>query len=139
MKNITPRINTATEKYLQQNFKTLNSGAEFVLEAVPAVARIYTGYELKGKFIAGELKLMLDVMNGMLLTGQLAGRHLPLSVQDGIALDGLDKKWEVDAEQLLEKLKNMSTAELFFLEIWIQGFWQQSDTVTLEEYIKELL
>ena len=71
---------------------------------------------------------MIDVMNGTALTQDLAGQQLPLNVIDGIALDGLDEKWGVDAEKINQKLAGMSTPELMFLEIWIQGFWGGNPT-----------
>jgi hypothetical protein len=140
MKKITPRINEKSEEFFKTNFKSVNSGAEYLLESIPAVARIYAGYQLKGKFTADELKLIIDVMNGTMLTAQFAGQHLLPNVQDGIALDHLDEKWEIDADKLKEKIKSLSIPDIFFLEIWIQGFWQQNTEsgVELEKYIEEL-
>jgi hypothetical protein len=140
MKKITPRINKSTEEFLSQNFKNLNAGSEYLLDSIPAVARVYAGYQLKGKFTAGELNLMIDVMNGTMLTTQFAGQHILPNVQDGIALDNLDQKWAVDPDQVKDKIKKLSVPDIFFLEIWIQGFWQQNTEtgMNLEEYVKHL-
>ncbi len=141
MKKITPRINDKTVDYLQKNFKNLNAGSEYLLDSIPTVARVYAGYQLKGKFTGGELKLMIDVMNVRqdMLTPQLAGQHILPNVQDGITLDHLDEKWEVDPDKIQEKLKSLSIPDVFFMEIWIQGFRQQNLDINLEEYIKELI
>ena len=139
MKKITPRLSDKSATWLETNFKSIHAGAEYCLDSLPAVARVYTGYELKGTFTADELKLMIDAMNGTALTPQFAGQHLPGNVADGIALDGLDTKWEVDADQIKCKIKTLSVLDIFFLEIWIQGFWTQSENVDLYDYVKPLL
>ena len=139
MKKITPRISDNTVEFLQNNFKNLNAGSEYLLNSVPTVTRVYAGYQLKGTFAAEELQLMIDVMNSTMLSPQLAGQQLKANVEDGIALDHLDTKWEVDGNSLIAKINDMSVPEIFFLEIWIQGFWVQSDEIELEDYIKELI
>ena len=139
MKKITPRINKNTVGFLTDNFKNLNAGSEYLLDAIPSVARVYAGYQLKGVFSADELQLMIDVMNSTMLSPQLAGQHLKVNVEDGIALDHLDKKWEINGNDLISKLGEMSVPEVFFLEIWIQGFWVQSDDIELEDYIQALV
>ena len=141
MKKITPRISEKSEIFFKNNFKNVNSGVEYLLEAIPAIARVYAGYQLKGKFTGDELKLMIDVMNGTMLTAQFAGQHLLANIQDGIVLDHLDEKWKVDSDKIQEKIKNLSIPDIFFLEIWIQGFWQQNTEsgVDLNKYIEELI
>ena len=71
----------------------------------------------------------------------MAGQHLPLNVAYGIAMDGMDEKWGVDAGTLNQKLADMSTPELMILEIWIQGLWQAvtDRDQDLNEYIKVAL
>lgn len=124
MKNLGPRANERTVEYLTNHFSRINAGAEYILAAWPAAARKFIGIDMMGKFTAGELRLMIDVMKGTMLSPEMAGQHLCLNVADGIALDGMDEKWNVDAGVLNEKLADMSTPELMILEIWIQGFWQ---------------
>ena len=139
MKKITPRIADNTVGFLTDNFKNLNAGSEYLLDSVPAVSRVYVGYQLKGTFTENELKLMIDIMNGTMLNPSLAGQHLKSNIEDGISLDHLDTKWEVDGNDLISKLGDMSVPEIFFLEIWIQGFWIQSDGIELEDYIQSLI
>ena len=141
MKNINARANERTEKYLTDNFRTKGAAAEYILAAWPAAARKFIGLDMKGKFTAGEIKLMIDVMNGTMLSPEMAGQHLPINVTDGIALDGLDEKWGVDAVQLNRALAGMSTPELMILEIWIKGFWHavKDHGQDMDEYIQPAL
>ena len=133
MKKIGPRVTEGTEKYLKENFKTLSAGAEYILNSAPGVARRFMGIDLRDHFSKSEINLLHDasspyfssassiIKNGVVMTPSIAGRHLLGNVEDAISLDNLDEKWSVDTEELLKKLKSMSTPELFFLEIWIYG------------------
>lgn len=87
--------------------------------------RLYYGTldELRGLFTEGEKGLMLDVMNGTMISASTPGAHLPANVADGIALDALDEKWAVDAEGLRLKLGGLPRAQLHMLEIWCSRHW----------------
>jgi hypothetical protein len=122
MKKIGPNISDAAAEWYPSLFSNLHAGATYILEALP---RLYqrTLYEMKGVFSEGELSLMIDVMNGTMLTPQLAGQQIGANVSDGIALDHLDKKWEIDGKALNEKLAGLSPFQLACLEIRASGFW----------------
>jgi len=140
MKKITPRIDDSAEKFLKTKFNTTNAGSEYCLNSLYPVFRKFIALDLKGKFTGSELTLMIDVMNGTMLISQFAGQHLSANVSDGIVLDALDVKWEIDPTELKEKLISLSTPELFFLEIWIHGFWVQNTkkNMDLDKYIEGL-
>jgi hypothetical protein len=42
----------------------------------------------------------------------MAGRQLAGNVADGIALDHLDRKWDIDAAVLTQKFESMSIIDL---------------------------
>jgi hypothetical protein len=86
--------------------------------------------------------LMLDVCNGLVLTPGMAGQHLTADVSDGIALDSLAAKWEIDGPALLTRLQALSIFQLHCLEVWCRAFWEQSGTpesVSIERWIEQLL
>ena len=141
MKNVNARVSDKTETFLGSHFRTRSAGAEYMLAAWQAASRKYVGIDMKGKFTPGELRLMIDVMNGTILSPEMAGQRLAMNVSDGMELDAMDEKWGVDAEQINYKLSTMSTPELMILEIWIQGFWQAvtDRNQGLEEYIQVAL
>ena len=126
MKAISPKINDSTAEFYPDFFRSLNAGAVYVLEIFP---RLYqrTLHDMKGKFSESELSLMIDVMNATMLTPQSAGYHLTGNVSDGIALDGLDTKWEIDGPALNKKMGALSPFEAACLEIWANGFWYAKD------------
>jgi hypothetical protein len=139
MKKIGPQITEETEFYLLSNFRNLNAGSEYIMQALPHITKKFFGLDIKGRFSHDEICLMIDVMNGTALTPRSAGQHILLNVQDGMKIDHLDQKWRVDGSALIEKLSGMSTPDLMFLEVWIAGFWNQNGKITLEKYIKPLL
>lgn len=166
LKTISPRITKRTREFLLSLGGTVNAGAEYSLEmlagiatehapatfgnaitgidyAVKAFSRLYRKalMDIIGTFEKNELLLMLDNMNGVMLTPAIAGQHIVHNVLDGIALDGLDKKWEIDADVLNEKLKCLSEMQLIALELWCRAYWEvayHSDSSNIEDYVKQL-
>jgi hypothetical protein len=138
---VTPRISPQVGDWLEKTFSSRTSGAEYTLEAFYHLYR-KTLAGVRGRFDQGELCLMLDVFNGTYLTPMIAGEHLLINAVDGMALDGLDEKWEVDRELFTGKLKSLTQIEAACLEIWATGFWRGGDTgkdLDIEKYIKWLL
>jgi hypothetical protein len=99
---------------------------EIFEQAVPALYSVTLG-EIKGLFTNGEISLMLDVSKGLLLTPMILGQHLPIEVEDGIDLNGLAEKWNVDRDTLLEKLERLSTTQIAVLETVLNDFWYGAD------------
>lgn len=132
-----PRISDKSADFYRNKFESMNAGLEYVLDAFPALYR-YTLNDLKGRFYRGELMLMIDVCNGLWLTPKMAGQHMSAQVSDGIALDHLDEKWEIDGQDLNKKIARLTIYEAACLELWVQAFWKQDDHSNIEEYVAEL-
>lgn len=126
-KKMTPRVTASSHKFLKHNFRTANAGAEYILEACTSALYPRTMHNIKGKFTADELRLILDVFNATALTAGSAGQHLVMNAVDGMELDGLDKKWNVDRKIFTLKLQSLSIFEAACLEIWAVGFWYGED------------
>ena len=167
LKTISPRISEKTSEFLLSLGGTVNAGAEYSLGmltnmatehapatfgnaimgidyAVKAFSRLYRNalMDIIGTFEKNELLLMLDNMNGLILTPGIAGQHIIHNVLDGIALDGLDKKWNIDADTLKEKLKCLSDMQLIALELWCRAYWEvayHSENSNIEDYVKQLI
>jgi len=87
---------------------------------------------IREKLTRPEIMVLLDVLKGtawdatvfpMWLRGGLS--HM---VSDGIALDGLDKKWQVTGPALLEKINNLEELETVALLDFCRDMWRQNDT-----------
>jgi len=69
-----------------------------------------------------------------------------LQAEDGIKLNGLDKKWEVEQSLFVDKLKALHLFEKACLELWIKAFWDgnregqtEAHKTDCEQYIQNLL
>ena len=136
MPKLTPPISEKIAEFYVTHFKNINNGGTYVLSAFPTLYKRALN-EIKGKFAAEELCLIIDVFNATILTPQLAGQHLVPKVEDGIALDGLAEKWEVNAEPHLDKLRNLHHLQATALEIWACNFWHGKEK-DLGEYVSQL-
>jgi hypothetical protein len=132
-----PRITDKSAEWYKQSFPSVNAGLEYILDAFPALYQ-HTIHNLKDRFSRGELMLMIDVNNGLILTPRIAGQHLDAQVSDGIALDKLDEKWEIDGDVLNGKIAALTIFEAACLELWVQAFWERHEDLDIEEYVKEV-
>lgn len=132
-----PRISSKSADWYKGNFSSVNAGLEYTLESMPSLYR-YTLDSLKGRFSRGELMLMIDVNNGLILTPRMAGQHLGAQVSDGIALDRLDDKWKIDGKELNKKVSGLTIFEAACLELWIGAFWENHEHTDIEKYVADL-
>lgn len=137
-KSTSPMIDDKCADFYKMTWGSVNAGTTYVLDAFPALYK-RTLEDLKGRFSREELLLMIDVNNGLWLTPRIAGQHMDAQVSDGIALDHLDEKWEIDGDVLNKKVADLSIFEAACLEIWIMAFWEQKEHENIEAYVAELV
>jgi hypothetical protein len=140
-KSIAPKIEAVVVDKLGSIYPNVNYGAVRAVEGFP-VLRQYTLQEIKGRWQAGELKLLFDVLNGTIFSASTSKPDfLAIEVQDGCELDGLDKKWKVDQKALIDKIMGLTFAQCFFLIDWVNVFWQKNNKkkLNLDDYLSELL
>ncbi len=138
-KVVTPRIREGAKDWYGENFVSTNAGIVFTLESFPELYKRAL-MEVKGRFSRGEILLIVDVYNATLLTPGMP--MLEAQVSDGIALDGLDKKWEIDGKAMMKKLQALTSFQFAILEIWANGYWYAQtgkELRDLEKYVEELL
>jgi len=142
-KAVSPRISESSHAFYGKTFDNVHQGTYFVLEMFPAVYGLTLARELKGKFTAGELMLMIDVNNGLFLTPQISGQHMDIQVADGCSLDRLDEKWKVDAKKMSKKIGELTLFQGACLEIWSRAFWESGEWEghgdALKKYVEALL
>ena len=136
-KALGPKVTPQVFEFFDSTWEKPNTGATYILDAMPGLHR-QTIKELYGMFSQNELFLMVDAMNGCMLTAQIAGNHLISNVADAIELDFLDKKWKIGKMDILRKLQDLTVFQTACLELWIQSFWHQHREIPLEDYVKTL-
>ncbi len=138
-KIVAPRIHEGVKNWYAENFPTTNAGVTFVLESFPELYKRAL-LELRGRFSREELMLIVDVYNATALTPGMS--MLDAQVSDGIALDDLDKKWEIEKDSILQKVKSLTSFQGAVLEMWANGYWYAHPAKKLsdlEKYVKQLL
>lgn len=78
-----------------------------------------------------EAGLVADALNGILLEPHTM-RLLWANVADAIRLQGLDRKWGVDGEALVEKLRALTPGQIWALADAAERFWVAPAAPTAE-------
>ena len=143
-KNADSKNRSETNEYYQQTFQTVDSGKAYVLEMFPVMFRNSLS-EIKEDFTEEELSLIVDVMSGLNLVPEMAGKYLLGNVMDRMAMYDLDLKWNVEKVHFLQKLKHLTIFQTACLEVWGNSFWFKGDKPyntkdgALTKYVKNLL
>lgn len=79
-------------------------------------------YGSRLSFADAEWSLLRDAFSGTAFA-DTSPRALPTLIQDAIALDKLDRKWDVEGAALLEKIKALGYAESLALIDAVERWW----------------
>lgn len=112
-----PRITDTAGLFYRQYHSSLNGGLEYVLNAWPAMYKQALG-DLQERLTQDELSLIINVCCPTLLTPGIAGHQLMIQVMLGIDLYHVDQEWNVDRDEILQKITDMTIFECAVLEIW---------------------
>ncbi len=72
-----------------------------------------------------EWNLMRDVLNGCWLSPARSCAWIDIEAEDGIRLNGLDAKWEVDGPALVAKLRALTFAQRVAIVDAVEIWWAQ--------------
>jgi hypothetical protein len=103
--------------------------------------RLYDVYRtalLEVKLTDKEACLITDACNGSLHDARSA-QMLYGSVDDACRLDNLDKKWEVNNQDLVQKLHGLSMIQCLALIDAAERFWQVSSATQSSEEFEALI
>lgn len=141
MKNISIRLNFRDINDITDlDPKSVSGYTERWAQALMGIRKM-TFVSLKGYFAENELKFLLDQGNGRNFdpVSALKIENLKFNIQDACRLDKLDEKWKVDTGRLLKKMENMTPMQVYFLNDWVDLFWNGKRERTKEQYIVQLL
>ncbi len=83
--------------------------------------------ELRQIFSDNEAVLIVDVLNGVAFWDTFGIYMVAHEVADGISLDGLDRKWEVDGKALTDKLAALNDAQQLAIVDSVTMWWNRPD------------
>lgn len=136
----TVRLNPNQAEKIQEYGKAISSTIEGMTEGFLAI-RNHTLLEIKGFFTREELVALTDSLNGTLLeenfkpNKSMAIAHLEdfEQFENGISRHG------ADPDQLLAKIGNLTSAQIYFLQEEILRFWNVdnlSGERSFDEFVK---
>lgn len=81
--------------------------------------------DLRTRFSAAECGLILDALNGSYLRDDVNVMLLHASIEDAIVMDHLDRKWEIDGQALMLKLRECSAPDLYGIADAVEVWWNR--------------
>ena len=133
-----PTINLLGDLFRKSNGdRNPGGGCAFILESFRHIYR-QSLIDLKGIFDHDELIVMVHALEKSPLSAEFSGQRLISNIADNLKMSDGD----TDLICILDELKRMPAAQLYFLEVWIHGYWSQSSdefSIGMAEYIKPLL
>lgn len=157
-KKITVRVSDTTEKFLSEKFDNPSAGGCACIEIVERTAksgiepfsipdsieflsyiRSYSLRELRGKLTAAEWSYLADALNGTMITPEFRCNvgGLIASIEDSNDFYGLGEKWSVDVPAFVEKVKQLTGAQVDAIYSRIEEFWN-SENKDLEIWSKQV-
>lgn len=131
------RIDQPTKEELSQIWGSVSAGATKAVEAYVNLRKRVL-QDMKGYFSKDELTALVDNQNGTIFSPDLfsiSGTWVH-GVEDGIKYDGLDSRWNIDRDDLIEKLNALSDVQAYFMREEIDRFWSDTDS-DLEEFVSK--
>ena len=116
------------EKIKNRKYKQLADNVREDLQAYYAV--LERGFNLaRKKLTANEALAIVELMSTHIFTAHLAyiyaEEELITMLEDACVLEDLDKKWKIDKNQVIEKIKSLSSHARLALADWAVAFAYQ--------------
>lgn len=124
MKPTTIRFDETVGRMLAEIDSKPTTAAQNVLEVFTHLRRTTLG-ELRGKFTREEIIALADSFNGLLPTWQLMANTSVLvsHTEDAQTYEGVCTRHNADFNQLIEKLKQLTSAQATILQLELIRFW----------------
>jgi hypothetical protein len=135
MKSITFRADEDLASQLEDLYESKGGGAERIIPGFMTI-RKYTVHELHGVFTKEEFAAIIASQNGLLLEPkvQANGKMLQAHLEDSEKYEGNISGNSAKLKELLEKVNNLTAAQIYFLQDEIEIFWRTGKE-TLEKFI----
>lgn len=128
-------IAEALREYLTIREEFGAEGSEAIRRDLRRLRTLYKYALRKVELTVGEACLLVDVLNGTMFDANTAA-VLWAEVEDGIYLDGLDKKWGVEGKAFVEKLRGLDLLTCLALIDAAERFWRECPQEDVREAIR---
>lgn len=137
-KNITIRIPEKMYQEMQKNAEnplidvwSINQQIVDGLEKLETIERMSMN-ELRGRFTPQEWACMADMLNGTRVEGifRFSTVSIVAEIEDSSLYEGVCDKWKVNQQELIDKCKQLTSAQLDALYRRVESFWINSNINT---------
>lgn len=134
-KNATIRLPEEIAEWLTEDGKSINQAIIESCQTLKRIRTVSTG-EIKGKFTPSEWSFLADSLNGTMITDTFRCnvQALVAHCEDSAKYEYLDKKWDVNMETFLQKIKTLHGANIDAIYARVEDFW--GNERNMEEWIK---
>lgn len=133
-KNATIRLPEEIAEWLTEDGKSINQAIIESCQTLKRIRTVSTG-EIKGKFTPSEWSFLADSLNGTMITDTFRCnvQALVAHCEDSAKYEYLDKKWDVNMETFLQKIKTLHGANIDAIYARVEDFW--GNERNMEEWI----
>ena len=127
------RIQFGKTEWIDKNLELRESA---MLKQTDVVRRDLTRYYYLMFYTAAEIKLteaefycICDALNGSISTDDalMSARMLPVQIEEHINFNQMPKQFDIDGDQLIEKVKNMTAAQKQCIIDVVERYWELND------------
>ena len=136
-KNATIRIPEDIAEWLTEDGKSINQAVIENALNLRSIRKVSTG-ELKGVFTPDEWSFFADSLNGTMVTDVFRAnvQAFIAHCEDSAKYDYLDKKWNIDMDDLKNKIANLKGANRDAIYTRVEDFWAKN--LELEDWASSL-
>ena len=133
-KNATIRLPEEIAEWLTEDGKSINQAIIESYQTLKRIRTVSTG-EIKGKFTPSEWSFLADSLNGTMITDAFRCnvQALVAHCEDSAKYEYLDKKWDVNMDTFLQKIKSLHGANIDAIYARVEDFW--GNERNMEEWI----
>lgn len=144
MKQISTRVDKKAIVQLQKLYGNNSAGTSRAAECFPYIRRAVIA-EIKGTFQINELHAIIDSFNGTIIDPQYSANKQMLiaHLEDANQYEYIGKRFNIDIQDLLKKVQELTTAQAFFLQEEIYRFWNVEEAYgnpnpNLKKFVEDL-
>ena len=136
-KNVTIKLDEREIEVLKNDFGQISTAIQLIVEPFNRLKKT-TLNEIKGYFSREELTVLVDCLNGTMLTPDFIYNKsfFIFNLEDFEQLEGGISRHNASPEILLNKLKELNSSTVYFLFLEILNFWQKGDN--LDDFLERL-
>lgn len=131
-KNITIRLEEVQAENLKRDYGQISTAIQLIVEPFERIRRM-TIDELKGYFTREEWVALIDSQNAVLLSPDFiySRNFLLAQLEDFESLERGVSRHRADSKTILNKIRQLSHSQVYFLVMEINAFWNTGKELSL--------